>query len=303
MFIQFSIENFAASTNDEHSTVAHASRRKRSANKLQQIHGADTTDPHVRPQDKSNVTERCCEQNRIRCKCDFSRCQMIECPANQFLHILSQATKIPGKCCAHYACHPYSPVCFSEYRQRYYNRLDEWEEDPCTQCKCNEMGEKRCEVSHCKPLNCEDKQYIDGQCCPICDTSNSRFCAPDKVCDIHCKNYMFDESRNCTLCRCATAATTNTTTQNSTISNYVPVQTSTTDNWTNAEEELTDPLQRHPNGAVNGPQLDYTWLIHLFLGICITTGAFVVIMSITCRHICHQKGKHTLNHKQNTPLI
>lgn len=262
--------------------------------KLQRSEDANTTD-NIRHQDNSNATDRCCDANRIQCKCDFSRCQMIECPPGQFKQILTQATKIPGKCCARHVCSPNRPVCYSENLKRTFNAMEKWEEDACTHCECNEMGEKHCEVSHCKPLNCEDKQYIDGECCPVCDISNSRFCAPDKVCDIHCLNYMFDASRNCTLCRCATASMKNNT------SNYVPMQTST-DNWTDSDG-VDDSSQSNPNNAADEPPIDYTWLIHLFLGICITTGAFAIIMSITCRHICHQKGKHTLNHKQNTPLI
>lgn len=47
------------------------------------------------------------------------------------------------------------------------------------------------------------------------------------------------------------------------------------------------------------------WYVHMpiVLGICITIGAFAIIVSLTCRHICHKKDKHHLNRKQNTPLI
>lgn len=50
---------------------------------------------------------------------------------------------------------------------------------------------------------------------------------------------------------------------------------------------------------------DDTWYVHLpiVLGICITIGAFAIILSLTCRHISHKKDKHHLNRKQNTPLI
>lgn len=50
---------------------------------------------------------------------------------------------------------------------------------------------------------------------------------------------------------------------------------------------------------------DENWYVHLpyLLGICITIGAFAIVVSLTCRHISHKKDKHHLNRKQNAPLL
>lgn len=50
---------------------------------------------------------------------------------------------------------------------------------------------------------------------------------------------------------------------------------------------------------------DENWYVYLpiVLGICITIGAFAIVVSLTCRHISHKKDKHHLNRKQNAPLL
>lgn len=226
----------------------------------------------------------------------------MNCPPGQFVHILMPATKVPGNCCPKYACRQGLPRCYSENLKQYFQPQERWDEDSCTQCECNEFGEKRCETSHCTPLSCEDKQYIDGQCCPVCDISNSKFCAPHEICDIHCLNYVHDAARNCTQCRCAPPPTK---TNSSSPGDVVNRPTSSSD-W-NDSIPLTPSSPPPPPPPRSTPTTDsfanYTWIAYLFLGICITTGAFAIIMGISCRHICHQKGKHTLTHKQNTPLI
>lgn len=76
------------------------------------------------------------------------------------------------------------------------------------------------------------------------------------------------------------------------------VSTSTTTTAPTAEA----PLQPSVWNTTND---DDSWYVHLpiVLGICITIGAFAIILSLTCRHISHKKDKHHLNRKQNTPLI
>lgn len=279
-------------TSDDEIALLNVHGRKRTLNKSV----GDTLDQTQQNDHHNNATmDKCCESSRIRCQCDFARCQVMECPPEQYVHVVEPATKIPGRCCTKYGCSTNRPVCYSENLRRYFNALSKWNEDECTQCECSEMGETQCQVSHCKPLNCEDKQFIDGQCCPICDISNSKFCAPNKLCEIHCLNYVYDEAQNCTVCRCAASPKQT----NGTTTAAAPTQTST-DIWINTDLDAT---RNNESGSESDSIAEFTWLIHLFLGVCIATCAFAIIMSITCRHICHQKGKHTLNHKQNTPLI
>lgn len=93
-----------------------------------------------------------------------------------------------------------------------------------------------------------------------------------------------------------TTSTSTTTTTTTTATPPAPVQPSVwnTDFIDNTNASATKPI---------GDEDD--WYVHLpiVLGICITIGAFAIILSLTCRHISHKKDKHHLNRKQNTPLI
>lgn len=63
----------------------------------------------------------------------------------------------------------------------------------------------------------------------------------------------------------------------------------------NANTSTNQPINEADNWYVELP---------IVLGICVTIGAFAIIMCLTCRHhICHKKDKHHINRKQHTPLI
>lgn len=169
-----------------------------------------------RRRDANNNTllaaQKCCE-----CKCDYVKCPEFKCPPNEFKVAISQATQMPGSCCTKYRCTTEKPTCFSRNLQRQINALEKWDEDACTHCECTETGQQNCETSVCKPLNCEKKQTIAGECCPVCDISDSKFCEPEIDCERHCQyGFEYDPVRDCAICQCAKSKSTTTTTTTTT---------------------------------------------------------------------------------------
>lgn len=157
--------------------------------------------------DTLTLAQKCCE-----CKCDFIKCPEFKCPANQYKITIAQATQQPGNCCAKYRCDNEKPTCYSHNLRRHINAQEQWFEDACTHCECTETGETSCEASICKPLNCEKKRTIEGECCPVCDISDSKFCEPEIECDRHCRNgFEYDPVRDCAICTCAKSKPISTT--------------------------------------------------------------------------------------------
>lgn len=153
--------------------------------------------------------QKCCE-----CKCEFNKCPEFKCPPTEYKITIVQGTRIPGSCCTKFACTNQKPTCYSHNLGQHFNPTDQWKDDACTHCECTETGETNCETPICKPLTCEKKRTIDGECCPVCDFSDSKFCETDIECDRKCRNgHEYDQVRNCTLCACAKATTTMLTTK------------------------------------------------------------------------------------------
>lgn len=295
------------------------------------------------------IQKMCCE-----CKCDFTICpdhKDHKCPPNEYKITISQGTQTPGNCCPKFSCSTQKPTCYSHNLKQQFNPMDHWKDDACTHCECSETGETNCETPICKPLSCEKKHTIDGECCPVCDISDSKFCEPD--CDIHCRNgFEHDTERNCAICACAkTTPTTKKTTifvesgmkfgrfalysvhwsiqsqinwhllntnrywhfflvpdgvANSTFDVITTVEPSTWNPELNTVNGMSTDFIDNTNASSTKPiSNDDSWYVHLpiVLGICITIGAFAVILSLTCRHLSHKKDKQHLNRKQNTPLI
>lgn len=163
------------------------------------------------------AAQKCCE-----CKCDFAKCPEFKCPPDQYKMTIAQASQVPGSCCAKYRCTTEKPTCYSHNLRRHINALEQWSEDACTHCECTETGETKCEISFCKTLNCEKKRTIEGECCQVCDISDSKFCEPEIECDRQCRNgFEYDPVRGCAICTCAksnaTISSTTTTTTTTTI--------------------------------------------------------------------------------------
>ena len=61
-----------------------------------------------------------------------------------------------------------SPEGCTDANGTFYANGEEWNQDDCTFCACDN-GEIMCMVVDCAMPNCEDPIYIDGQCCPTCE--------------------------------------------------------------------------------------------------------------------------------------
>ncbi|XP_031622408.1 cysteine-rich motor neuron 1 protein [Contarinia nasturtii] len=272
----------------------------------------------------SLASQKCCE-----CKCDFSKCPDLKCPSNEYKITIAPGSQVPGSCCTKYHCSKEKPTCYSAALRRHFNAFEHWNEDSCTHCECTETGETNCIQSSCKPLNCAKKQEIEGECCPVCDHSDSKFCDTEIDCELHCRNgYEFDPVRDCAICTCVKTITSTikTTTialedfSNNTVA-IVPTTTTTVSTTTTTASPTTtskssdritetvteSDVQTDNNNSSTKPYIDEdeNWTFHMpiVMGICITIGAFLIIVSLTCRHISNNKDKHHLNRKQNTPLI
>lgn len=160
----------------------------------------------------ADIMQKCCE-----CKCDFNKCPEFKCPPTEYKITIVQGTRIPGSCCTKFACTTQKPTCFSHNLAKHFNPSDQWKDDACTHCECTETGETNCETPICKPLSCEKKRTIEGECCPVCDISDSKFCETDLECDRHCRNgYEYDQVRHCAICACAKSTSTMLTTKKTT---------------------------------------------------------------------------------------
>lgn len=118
---------------------------------------------------------------------------------------------IPGSCCPVYKCvHITRPAisCYSSEKRKHYHHGETWNEGDCTTCKCDDKGKKHCVVSVCKPLFCEKQINIPGECCPMCDHTNSKFCAGQEQCEIICRYGYENDTTGCRKCKCATDRTT-----------------------------------------------------------------------------------------------
>lgn len=266
--------------------------------------------------------DECCSSDRVQCKCDLTKCPDIQCAPNEYKRTMSPGTRTPGNCCPKIGCVAQKPTCFSHNLKRHYNMGDRWEEDPCTSCECSDTGEPHCQASVCKALNCEKQQIIPGQCCPVCDTSDSKFCQSDEYCDLHCRNgFERDPIMDCNICRCAKMISITTPASPGTIEPSADYDTKeitttstqifdwSTDSNTNDYSPKFDDDDDDNNTSSTKPIAeDENWIYNLPMSsgivlILIAFAAVVAVFCLTCRHFNHNKDKHHLNRKQNTPLI
>lgn len=267
----------------------------------------------------NRIVDECCSSDRIQCKCDLIKCPDIQCAPNEYKTTMLPGTRQPGHCCPKIVCAAQKPTCFSHNLKRHFNIGDRWEEDPCTSCECSETGESNCQASVCKALSCEKQQIIPGQCCPVCDTSDSKFCQSDEYCDLHCRNgFERDPILDCNICRCAKLISVTTTpsrtiepitdydTKDEVTTISTPIVDWTTDSNNNKYLPKFDednntlsniPIPDEENSIYNLPISSGIVLI------LIAFAAFVAVFCLTCRHFNQNKDKHHLNRKQNTPLI
>lgn len=150
----------------------------------------------------------CCIQKL--CICD-TRCSQPKCRNDEILFVEREGSTIPGSCCPIYKCvHPSRPAvsCYSSEKRKHYYHGDTWKEGDCTTCKCDDKGKEHCVISVCKPLFCEKQVNILGECCPICDHTNSKFCPGHEQCEIICRLGYENDTTGCRKCKCVTDRTT-----------------------------------------------------------------------------------------------
>uniref|UniRef100_A0A2M4BP36 Putative extracellular matrix protein fras1 n=2 Tax=Anopheles marajoara TaxID=58244 RepID=A0A2M4BP36_9DIPT len=163
------------------------------------------------PRGSIDLHEMCCP------KCVCRECPVTRCPPN-FVPAsgsAENANRGPGNCCPDVYCVKELPQpqplkrCYSEsFPGRSYTEGEEWNENACTQCKC-ENGVSRCESPACRPLSCPKKREIAGQCCPVCDEEGSIFCHGHVNCPVSCRHGYLREG-SCYLCQCAPPAVNGT---------------------------------------------------------------------------------------------
>lgn len=255
----------------------------------------------------------CCAQKALdQCKCNYATCKDVECEPHESKILQQSDSTVPGHCCRTHICSSEQPRCYSSTLKRHFLVNETWNDDDCTHCECGEKGDARCRSSVCKAISCEKKIRKPGQCCPECDFSDSKYCVGDEDCDLHCRNgFDTDPTNGCTICRCAkaTTTTTTTTTASTLASSSVATISSTLQpiDIRNDENVPTNNASDNRTGAAPESTTD-SWSVHLpiIVGICITMAAFVIVFSLSCRYMTHNKGKHRLNRKQKhnlQPLI
>ncbi|XP_046401344.1 extracellular matrix organizing protein FRAS1-like isoform X2 [Ischnura elegans] len=84
---------------------------------------------------------------------------------------------------------------------------DEWREDPCTTCHC-EQGRKKC-VAHMCQTSCLSPRHVPGECCPVCDGTSvvtlPQHCPSLTHCSLKCPQGLFKDKDGCFQCLCQTA--------------------------------------------------------------------------------------------------
>ncbi|KAK3097854.1 hypothetical protein FSP39_013843 [Pinctada imbricata] len=95
----------------------------------------------------------------------------------------SHGVKQTGECC--------SQCTGCDFRGRMYNFGDTVRLDSCTRCFCRD-GQLECKKTDCAPPSCENPEYIDGRCCPVCRgcqyngrsyREGQRFNPPNRQCE------------------------------------------------------------------------------------------------------------------------
>ncbi|XP_071450396.1 uncharacterized protein [Hetaerina americana] len=81
---------------------------------------------------------------------------------------------------------------------------DEWREDPCTTCRC-EDGRKKCHAYMCH-TSCINPRHVAGECCPVCDSTSvvtlPPHCPSLTQCSLRCHQGFVKDKDGCFLCQC-----------------------------------------------------------------------------------------------------
>ncbi|KAL0114365.1 hypothetical protein PUN28_011552 [Cardiocondyla obscurior] len=158
-------------------------------------------------------------ENSSGCKC--ADCPPHKCrPGQQAVLIRGSFSRTPGSCCPRYNCVPSDPISWAKVEEKPQNCIhegvsrklgEEWKQNDCITCICNEDGSASCQTTMCK--SCENAIPPDpGECCPHCPPlTNSTFDhRPDESCKMSqddckmkCYHGFRTDKNNCPICECA----------------------------------------------------------------------------------------------------
>lgn len=109
--------------------------------------------------------------------------------------VVQKGESIPGKCCDVHICH--SPNYTCNLNGIFYPHNSKWKLNACTDCMC-EMGHIKCNKISCPVLDCEIKQSLTNECCPIC--TNECLGTDEKIYKSN-ETWKLDDD-DCTQCKC-----------------------------------------------------------------------------------------------------
>lgn len=177
------------------------------------------------PSDHHHRAESFCPEDSVLtddgiCKC-VPTCPPPKCRSGQRpVEVRAAKPETPGSCCPLHDCRPSDPISWAKVEEKPQNCIhegisrklgEEWKQNDCITCICNEDGIASCQTTMCK--SCENAIPPDpGECCPHCPLlTNSTFDhRPDESCKMFpddCKMKCYHGFRtdkdNCPICECA----------------------------------------------------------------------------------------------------
>ena len=108
-----------------------------------------------------------------RCSCVKGEkiCSTVDCLPESML-ICNNPTLVDGECCkscpTFFSSSEVYKECFDEKLNATYQHGDEWKQDACVSCECNN-GFSACSAKFCVS-NCANPIEIPGECCSMCPT-------------------------------------------------------------------------------------------------------------------------------------
>ncbi|XP_011692827.1 PREDICTED: cysteine-rich motor neuron 1 protein [Wasmannia auropunctata] len=174
------------------------------------------------PSDYHRRTESFCPEDSVLtndgiCKC-VPTCPLPKCRLGQRpFEVRAAKPETPGSCCPLHDCRPSDPISWVKAEEKPQNCIhegvsrklgEEWKQNDCITCICNEDGIASCQTTMCK--SCENAIPPDpGECCPHCPPlTNRTFDRPDESCKIDdckmkCYHGFRTDKNNCPICECA----------------------------------------------------------------------------------------------------
>ncbi|XP_018351064.1 PREDICTED: cysteine-rich motor neuron 1 protein-like [Trachymyrmex septentrionalis] len=174
------------------------------------------------PSDHHRQTELFCPEDSVLT--DDGICKCVPCPppkcrsGQRPVEVRAAKPETPGSCCPLHDCRPSDPISWAKAEEKPQNCIhesvsrklgEEWKQNDCITCVCNEDGIASCQTTMCK--SCENAIPPDpGECCPHCPPPTNSTFDPDESCKMSlddCKMKCYHGFRtdkdNCPICECA----------------------------------------------------------------------------------------------------